>query len=187
MKLKPQERNLLWSANIWYLGDGMLGPLFAIFTQRIGGNILDITWAWALYLVITGVFTIVLGTYIDGKIDPRKIMIFGYFLSALATFGYLLVDTPIDLIIVQILLGLSNALTTPTWNSLYAKYSETTHSTQIWGLAAGYAYIITGIALVLGGIIVSATSFTMLFILMGVIKTIAAVSQTRLLFLRTHS
>lgn len=42
-----KEWILLWSSNLWALGEGMLGPLFAVFAQRIGGNILDITWAWS--------------------------------------------------------------------------------------------------------------------------------------------
>ena len=53
------------------LGEGMLGPLFAVFAQRIGGNILDITWAWAIYLGMTGILTIVAdgvsGDIINGK------------------------------------------------------------------------------------------------------------------------
>lgn len=32
------------------LGEGMPDPLFAVFAQRIGGKILDITWAWAIQL-----------------------------------------------------------------------------------------------------------------------------------------
>jgi hypothetical protein len=46
--MQRKERLLLWSSNLWSLGEGMLGPLFAVFAQGIGGNILDITWAWAI-------------------------------------------------------------------------------------------------------------------------------------------
>ena len=28
-------------ANIWYFGEGMMGPLFAVFTDRVGGDTLS--------------------------------------------------------------------------------------------------------------------------------------------------
>ena len=46
---------LFWSSNLWQLGMGLLGPLFAVFASEIGGNIFDIAWVWALYMVVTGV------------------------------------------------------------------------------------------------------------------------------------
>ena len=47
MKLTRSLKILLIGANIWYFGEGMMGPLFAVFAEKIGGDILDITWAWA--------------------------------------------------------------------------------------------------------------------------------------------
>ncbi|MFW5719419.1 MAG: hypothetical protein ACOCXT_00120 [Candidatus Dojkabacteria bacterium] len=38
---------LLIAGNIWYFGEGMFGPLLAVFAERIGGDLLDITWVWA--------------------------------------------------------------------------------------------------------------------------------------------
>jgi hypothetical protein len=38
---------LMTGSLLWYFGDGMLGPLFVVFAERIGGNILEIAWAWA--------------------------------------------------------------------------------------------------------------------------------------------
>src|SRR5262247_2371624 len=61
LTVRRKERLLLWSSNLWSFGKGMLGPLFAVFAQRVGGNILDITWAWAIYLGMTGILTIVAG------------------------------------------------------------------------------------------------------------------------------
>ena len=78
--LSPRERNLLWGANLWYFGEGMLGPLLAIFAQRVGGNILDITTAWAIFLAVTGFCTIFVGRIADlfAKRQGReKILILG--------------------------------------------------------------------------------------------------------------
>jgi len=45
--LNHKERSLLYGANFWYFSEGLLGPLFAVFAERIGGDVLDIAWAWA--------------------------------------------------------------------------------------------------------------------------------------------
>ena len=175
------NRILRYGSNIWYFGEGMLGPLFAVFTERIGGNIFDITWAWSTYLIITGIMHIIVGKVIDGKDSKAKVMVLGYALNALFTFGYLLVSSPWHLFIVQAGLGVAASLGTPTWNALYAKYENKKHDTFEWGLAVGQAQIITGLAIITGGFIVSYLSFSTLFITMGTIQIIATLYQSKIL------
>ncbi len=182
--MNKYARSLLIGGNIWFLGEGMLGPLFAVFTERVGGDIFDITWAWATYLVATGVLYIVVGKFVDGKRDARLVMCIGYALNALFTFGYLLVDSPSDLFIVQLGLALANALATPTWDAIYAKHEDPRHAALLWGIAGGGAQIITGIAVLIGGIIVTFGSFELLFWIMGITQVVATIVQFRILRLK---
>lgn len=175
-----KERILLVGSNLWYLGEGMLGPLFAIFGQRIGGNVLDISWAWAIYLIIIGVLVIVIGNISD-KISKEKLMVAGYALNAIFTFAYLLVSRPVQLFLVQAGLGVAAALAIPTWMSLYAKYEDKKRDGHTWGLATGLDKIVTGVALLAGGMIVQYFSFTVLFIIMGTIQVVATIYQARIL------
>src|SRR3989339_946711 len=162
---------LLIGSNLWYLGEGMFGPLFAVFVGGIGGDILDISWAWALYLGVQGILMIQFGKLAD-KMNPEKLMVFGYGLNALFTFSYLLVSAPVHLFLVQIGLGVAGAIATPTWNALYDKHSDDKFNGYIWGSADGQALIVTAIAMVIGGYIVSLVSFKALFITMGTIQVI---------------
>jgi predicted MFS family arabinose efflux permease len=172
-----KERLLLWSSNLWALGEGMLGPLFAVFAQRIGGNILDVTWAWAIYLGMTGALTIVAGNVSDRIwqwCGRERLLVAGYALNALCTFGYLLVDTTTKLFIVQAGLGVALALSNPTWSALYARYSPGEQEAgAAWGLVAGAQRLILAAAIVVGGYIVSHYSFNALFIAMGTMQVIA--------------
>lgn len=43
--MNKHERVLLISASLFNFADGMLGPLLAVFTERVGGDILDVSWA----------------------------------------------------------------------------------------------------------------------------------------------
>jgi MFS family permease len=181
----PLNRNLkllLYGSNLWYLGEGMLGPLFAVFAQRIGGNVLDIAWAWAAYLIVTGLFIILIGKLSDGSFSKERMMVLGYALNALFTFAYLLVRTPLHLLLVQAGLGIAFALATPTWYALYAKHEDHRHAGTIWGLAVGEAFLLRGAAIIAGGLIVNTLSFTALFLTMGTIQVIAAIYQAQILW-----
>lgn len=179
--MNRKERILLITSNMWIFADGMLGPLFAIYVQKIGGgDISEITWAWAIYLIATGFFSILVGKFSD-YYSKEKLMIAGYFLTSLFTFSYIFVTTSIELYIIQIGLGLALALCNSTWAALYAENSPKKHGGYVWGLADGESKILTGIAVVLGGIVVKYLSFNLLFIAMGSIQALAAIYQLKLL------
>lgn len=176
-----QAKILLAASNLWYFGEGMLGPLFAVFAERVGGNILDIAWAWATYLIVTGVLTIVVGKFSDKLFTKEKLLVIGYGLNALFTFSYLLISKPAHLFLVQAGLGVSLALASPTWSSLYSKYEDKKKRGLIWGLASGEANICTGIAIIIGGFIVNFASFSALFITMGCIQLLAFFVEAKIL------
>ena len=185
MGMRHEEKILLRGASFWWLGEGLFGPLFAVFAGRIGGDILEITAAWAIYLLVTGALEIFVGKISD-KIGHEKLMIAGYALNALFTFGYLFVNSTMDLFIVQAGLGVALALADPTWDALYAKYEDKNKAGFLWGLEHGTEQLITGVAILVGGYIVSTFSFEALFIIMGVIQTIGTIYQTKILYVRSR-
>jgi len=187
MKLSRTIKILLLGANIWYFGEGMMGPLFAVFAEKVGGDILDITWAWMTYLIITGVFYILVGKLLNNKDYKIKAMVLGYTLNALLTFGYLLVDSPFKLFLVQAGLGIAEAIGTPSWDALYAKNLDKDLDSYAWGLSTGQSQIVTGIAFGIGGIITHFVSFQALFITMGLIQVAAAIVTSQLLFIKKNS
>jgi len=164
------------SSNIWYFAEGMLGPLFAVFANKIGGDMLDITWAWGVFLLVSGSLIIVVGK-ISNKLINRNALIFtGYLLNTFFTFSYLLIDSPWELFFVQIGLGIASALATPTWDGFYAEVEEKLgEKDNAWGLADGEKDILMGIGIFTGGIIVSLFSFDSLFITMGILQAIATI------------
>ncbi|MEK7532238.1 MAG: MFS transporter [Patescibacteria group bacterium] len=181
MVLNKKIKILLWGSNLWNLGEGMLGPLFAVFAGRVGGSLLEMSWAWATYLIVTGVFTIIVSRFADKKIKKTHLLIFGNALNALFTFGYIFVDSPLQLFAVQVGLGFAAAFVIPAWNALYSEFENKKHDEFEWGLASGEAQILSGIAIVIGGFIVSYYSFTLLFIIMGTVKILATLSYARIL------
>jgi len=155
-------------------GEGLLGPLFAIFAERLGGDVLEITWAWATYLIVSGLLTVYIGNLSD-KVDKKKLVFYGYVLNMIFTFSYLLVHNSQSLLIVQAGLGVAAALATPTWNALFSEHENKKKDGLEWGLSDGMSQFFTGLAVIAGGFIVSYFSFTILFITMGIIQIFAVI------------
>jgi MFS family permease len=141
---------------------------------------LDITWAWAAYLAVTGVLTIWVGKIAGKKVAMEKLMVAGFAVNALFTFGYLLVSSPFHLLLVQIGLGVAVALSSSPWSALYTHASEKNRPSYVWGLANGGYFLATALAVLIGGFIVNYFSFTTLFVTMGIIQIIATLYQSRI-------
>jgi predicted MFS family arabinose efflux permease len=73
-------------------------------------------------------------------------------------------------------MGFALALTNPTHFSLLSRFSlQTEKQGALWGWADGRDKIATGLAVFVGGVIVSAWSFEALFIVMGILQLCATV------------
>lgn len=179
--LNSRIKILLQGAAFWYLAEGMLGPLFAVFAERIGGDVLNISWAWATFLIVSGVIIVATGKISDRFISKEKLVVAGFAITAVFTFGYLLVSSPFELFIVEAGLGVGFALALPTWDALYARYESRKQDGYEWGLADGLAQLVPGLAMLIGGLIVNYFSFTALFIVMGTIHVIATIRQAAIL------
>lgn len=187
MKLSKLSKVLIIASSLWYFGEGLFGPLFAVFAEKMGGDILDISWAWAAYLMATGIFYVLVGKLLLNSKYKKEVMVGGYALNALLTFGYIFVYDTRSLLFIQIGLGIAEALSTPIWDSLFASNLEDTENTFHWGLATGHTHFISGIAIAVGGMVAHYLSFNSLFIIMGCIQVIATIIQFRVIKLSNSS
>lgn len=143
---------------------------------------MDISWAWAGYLVVKGITLIISGKISDKWISKESLIVTGYALNTVLTFAYLGVHTSAELFWVEAGLGMAAALNLPSWNSLYAKYSGKKHAGFLWGLASGQSDLVAAGGMLIGGAIVAHLSFTALFVIMGTIQLIATIYQAKILY-----
>jgi len=123
-----------------------------------------------------GILMVFIGRLSDKYVDRRKLLFAGYVLNAIFTFSYLLVSNPFQLLLVQAGLGVAAAFATPTWNAVYSENENKKIGGLEWGMADGLSAFFSGIAIILGGLIVTYISFSALFIIMGIIQTISAIT-----------
>ncbi len=181
-RFNPFQRTLFIAAQLSAFSQGLLAPLFAVFVQSIGGTAVSIGGAWALFQIMSGIVIIGLGRVLgDGLRCRMLVLITGYAANAILCFVYPFVHAMHQLVVLQLLQGAALALTNPTWSSLFAHYSQE-NGCDSWGSANGMFYIVSGIALIVGTGIVTLTSFSVLFVTMGIVQLATALIQSQILF-----
>lgn len=179
--LTKVESILLWSNAVWMLGWGMLGPLYAVFAKEVGGSVMELSWVYAIFMIVTGIGTLVVGRYAD-RVGLERLLVIGFGLTAVATYSYLLVNSIVGLLIVQVLWGVATAFSEPTWYALYDKHSgDDVQDGFVWSLSSGYAYVLRGLGMLLGGYLVAQYSFDMLFVVMSTVLLLSTLYQARIL------
>ena len=171
--LSPQVRVLLKMSFVTTFAESMLVPMYAAFTERVGGSILDAGIAFAAFSIATGIVVSLIGTRSWFQHHIKRFLVLGFLISAACDFSYLLVEDRWQLFAAQIVAGLATGLVEPAWDSLFTEDIEHS-SAKHWSIWAGGTHLIAGIAALVGGAIVAYLSFTTLFIAMGLMDSLAA-------------
>ena len=159
---------------------GMFGPIYAIYVQKIGGDILAAGIAWAVFMIISGVGILLMGNIQDKIKRDKTSIIVGYALMSLGFLGYFFVSNVSQLFLVQVLMGISAVILTPAYDSFYTKYLEKGKFASQWAAWEGVWHIVTGIAALVGAFLVKLFSFKFLFLVMFFTSLIGLILSTQL-------
>ncbi len=171
--LSKQARLLLRISFLVTFAESMLVPIYAAFTEEVGGSILDAGIAFAVFSIATGLVIGLLGTR---PVFQRRIKLFlsmGLWASVCADVGYVFVQNKWQLFAVQVVAGLASGLIEPAWDSVFSDGIEEP-SAKHWSIWAGGTHLLAGLAALAGGLIVAHLSFTVLFLAMAAVDALAA-------------
>ena len=163
-------RLLLLTNGIILLAGAMLGPIYALFVEGIGGDLLDASLTGGIFALAAGLTTLYSGKLCDKGKHPKFIISFGYFCMAVGFFGYNFVDSIYALFFIQIIIGFGEAIYSPAFDSLYSKNLAKTMRGREWGTWEAMNYFSIAIGAAIGGFIVTYLGFRSLFVLMGLIS-----------------
>jgi MFS family permease len=172
--LSPRAWLLLKISFLITFSESMLVPLYAVFTEKVGGSILDAGIAYAVFSIATGLMIGLLGTRDVFERHTRQFLIAGFLVTVACDIGYIFVQNRWQLFGVQVLAGLASGLIEPAWDALFSDGIEEA-SAKHWSIWAGGTHFLGGVAAVAGGAIVWLSSFTVLFITMAAIDVAAVV------------
>jgi MFS family permease len=166
-------RTLYLYNGIFVLAGGLFGPLYAVYLQGIGATVQTITLSWSLFLISTTIFTFVVSRYGDTLKDKRLPLLAGFLIRAIVWLSYIFVDSVAMLCLLQIILGLGEALGSPVFNSLVAEHLDKGHHIRDYSDMNMIFTITSAAAAIMGGFIVVTLGFSYLFVSMSVLAMIS--------------
>ncbi len=167
---------LAMAAFLSYMAEALYSPIYAIYVEQLGGGAREAGIAWGAYMLTLGTSVFVLSRVIDRIKRHVWILYTGFFVAGILSFSYLLIQNVTQLIILQILMGLTWAATNPVWDVYYSLFMDRRYAASQWGLFEGGSRMAVGLGSMLGGLIVSVFGFKAVFILAGMLNVIASVA-----------
>jgi MFS family permease len=166
-------RTLYLYNSIFLLAGGLFGPLYAVYVQRLGGDILIISLSWSVFLISTTLFTFLVSRFGDRVKEREYLLLLGMLLRAIVWILYIFVDSISFLIILQAILGIGEACGSPAFDSLVAEHLDKGRHMEEYSDMKIIFNLSTAIATMLGGAIAAQFGFTYLFITMSVLAMIS--------------
>lgn len=163
-------RILLTTSGLGTLVLGVLAPYYVIYVQKLGGTLELAGASLAAFSIASGVLILSFSVWESSIKDQRRLYAVGILLRAVVFFMYIFISSFYELILTQILLGISVALINPTFDSLFTKHLTKGKAVSEWGGWEGMAAIVAGIAALSGGYIIQTVGFVPMFIFMALIS-----------------
>jgi MFS family permease len=158
---------------IFVLAGSLLGPLYAIFVNQVTGGILKVSFSWSVYLFSSTIFMFAMSKFGDRVKEKEYLLMAGFLVRGLCWFSFIFVDSYISLIVIQFVLGIGEALGTPSFDAIFAEHLKNgkhIHEYSDWKAISNLALVI---GTLLGGFIVQSFGFDLLFALMSILASIA--------------
>ncbi|MEK7465529.1 MAG: MFS transporter [Patescibacteria group bacterium] len=162
---------------------GTFAPIFAIFITRqiTDGSASVVGMATAVFWIVKSIVQLPVARFLDktkGEKDDFWTMFCGYIISALVPLGYLFVTKPWHLYVVQGIYGFAMALAVPSWYAIFTRHVDEWRISFEWSLQSVFSFgIPVAISAAVGGYIVDAFGFQVLFVIASVIAVGAALLQ----------
>jgi len=173
-------RILLVTNSFILIAGAMLGPIYALFVGKIGGDLLDASYAFGIFALAAGVTTLFSGKYSDKMKENELIVMFGYGIMGVGFLSYIFVDSILSLFVVQVVIGLGEAIYAPAFDAIYSKHLDGHKSGKTWGAWEAVNYFTTAFGAITGGLLVTFFGFNIMFVIMALLCFVSAVYIFRL-------
>jgi MFS family permease len=172
-------RILLLTNGMVLVAGAMLAPIYAVFVGRVGGDILDASYAYGVFAAAAGVTSIFVGRISD-RVNKKAVVITGYLLMAIGFLAYTQVQTVAHLLLVQIIIGIGESIYSPAFDALYSKHLDSGKSASEWGAWESMNYFSITVGAIGGGLIVKYFSLDTMFLVMSLLAFTSVLYLLRL-------
>jgi len=165
----------LETVSLVLIAGAMFGPIYAIFVEEIGGSLFDASFAAGLFALTAAITTVIAGTYVDNIRENKQVLVLGYVITGLGFLGYTYIDSVLGLFVVEMVLGVGEAVSWPAFDALYSRHLDKHKEGSEWAAYEAMAYLVGFFGAMAGGLIVTLFTFGTLFSLMAALCFISAV------------
>ncbi|OGY95748.1 MAG: hypothetical protein A2543_02245 [Candidatus Komeilibacteria bacterium RIFOXYD2_FULL_37_8] len=148
-------------------------PIYAIFVQGIGGDILEASAAISIFLLVSGLTTIFIHRSAWSEKHRVKLLVYGWLLWAIGIGGYFFIVDTYTLFAVQVIVALGNAIADPAFSAELDDNINKNKKSYSWGVFQGIQDIANSIAAIAGGLIASLFGFRVLIAFMFATATLS--------------
>lgn len=174
MVMRNSALRLLFIFNsIFVLAGSLLGPLYAVYVQRLSHDgVLTISTSWSVFLFSTTLFMFLISRVGD-RAHKDDLLISGFLVRAFVWISYIFIHSITALILLQILLGLGEALGTPAFSAIFAEHLDKNAHIKEYADYQLISNILSASGVLFGGFVVSTYGFKPLFLLMAILAFIS--------------
>ncbi len=134
MYINKNIKFLLTTNGLILFSGALLGPIYALFVEDIGGDILDAGLAGAVFAFSAGFMSLIVGIFGDKIKNKGGILALGYLFVALGFALYFWVNSMTLLLIAQVVIGLGEALYSPMFDAIYSENLDKGKFSSEWGM-----------------------------------------------------
>ena len=162
-------RILLFTNAMILIAVAMLGPIYALFVENVGGDLIDASMAGGIFALVAGLTTLISGRYSDKVKQDELIIVAGYIIIGFGFILYTFVHSVTALFFVQAIIGFGEAIYSPAFDAVYSRHLDGHKSGLEWGAWESMNYFTTAFGAIAGGFIVMLFGFKVLFLIMALL------------------
>ena len=159
---------------------GMFTPFYAVFVVRLGQDVAFAGLTWAVFSVVAGILTFLFSRWELKVVEQELLIVVGYFLRAAVFVSYAFMENVPQLVLTQILWGFAVAIGNPAFDAVYSSHTSRESSIVEWGNWEAIAQIATGLAALIGGVIIQYLGYQVMFLFMAALTIFLGVAILRL-------
>lgn len=159
---------------------GLLAPIFALFIHEfISTENSEVVAGIAvgIYLLTKSLLQVPIAELIDrirGEKDDFWIMFIFTLIIGVIPLAYLFIHTPLQLYIVQFILGLCTAFTFPTYMAIFTRHIDKRKEGTEWGICFTATDLASALLAIIGGYVATLQGFPTLIIIIVIASIIGS-------------
>jgi MFS family permease len=179
IKVGRLVKYFIWSDFFLLAGWGFIDPIFAVFIIKniVGGTLVTVGIAAAIYWILRSLFQIPIAKYIDrtpSEQDDFKTLVGGLILAGMSAIAMVWVTLPWELYVIHAVQALAFAMYGASWPTIFSRHLDKDKISLDWSLDSAAIGVASGITGLLGGLTAEAFGFPAVFIIGGMLSFAAA-------------